>query len=67
MRRTIEVFLGDAPQRVGTIRCDRQGTRESAAFEYHADWLTASNMFAIDPKLQFVVGPQFPKNTRALS
>ena len=62
MRRTIQVYLGSAPRRIGTIRYDQQGARESAAFEYHSDWLTAADRFTIDPALQLVVGPQFHKN-----
>ncbi len=64
MRRTIQVYLGSEPRRIGTIRYDQQGARESAAFEYDADWLTAAGRFTIDPALQLVVGPQFHKKTR---
>ncbi len=34
MKRTIGVFVGDANRRVGTLRFDEQGARQSAAFEY---------------------------------
>ena len=34
MKRTIGVFLGDANRRVGTLRFNMQGTRQSAGFEY---------------------------------
>jgi hypothetical protein len=64
MRRTIQVYLGSEPRRLGTIRYDQQGARESAAFEYDADWLTASDRFTIDPALQLVAGPQFHKKAR---
>ena len=64
MRRTIQVYLGSEPRRIGTIRYDQQGARESAAFEYDADWLTAADRFTIDPALQLVAGPQFHKKTR---
>src|SRR5262245_48492656 len=64
MRRTIQVCLGSEPRRIGTIRYDQQGARESAAFEYDAEWLTAADRFTIDPALQLVAGPQFHKKTR---
>jgi serine/threonine-protein kinase HipA len=64
MRRTIQVYLGSEPRRIGTIRYDQQGARESAAFEYDADWLAAPDRFTIDPALQLVVGPQFHRKTR---
>ncbi len=63
MSRHIGVFLGDAARRVGTLHYDRQGRRESAAFEYAAEWL-ATPGFAIDPTLPLVAGPQFhPRGT----
>lgn len=62
MRRTIGVFLGDAHRRVGTLRFDSQGARQSAAFEYDRDWLTASDRFALAPDLPLVAGAQFHKS-----
>jgi serine/threonine-protein kinase HipA len=64
MRRALSVYLGDEPKRIGTLRYDQQGARESAAFEYEADWLAASARFTIDPALQLVAGPQFHRRTR---
>jgi serine/threonine-protein kinase HipA len=64
MRRAIPVYLGDEPRRVGAIRYDQQGTRESAAFEYDAEWLAAADRFTIDPALQLVTGAQFHKKSR---
>lgn len=61
MKRTISVFLGDAPRRIGTIRFDSQGTRQSAAFEYDRDWLAVSDRFALGPDLLLLTGPQFHK------
>ena len=49
MRRAVQVYLGDAPRRIGAIRYDQQGARESAAFEYDAEWLAAPDRFTIDP------------------
>jgi hypothetical protein len=56
---TIGVFLGDAGRRIGTLRFDSQGARQSAAFEYGRQWLAASDRFAFDPDLTLVTGVQF--------
>lgn len=61
MKRTIEVYLGNAERRVGTLRYDKQGARESSSFEYHPDWLSSDGAFAIDPNLRLGAGPQFFK------
>jgi serine/threonine-protein kinase HipA len=59
VRRTIRVFLGDEARPLGVIHFNQDGTREHAAFEYDASWLTNSDRFAIDPALPLVAGPQF--------
>jgi hypothetical protein len=41
VKRTIGVFLDDASRRIGTLRFDSQGARQSAAFEYDRQWLAA--------------------------
>lgn len=64
MRRTIKVFVGDEARRVGTLRYDSEGARESAAFEYDGAWLAAPDRFSIDPALQLVSGAQFHKKAR---
>ena len=64
MTRTIEVYLGEQPRRLGSIRHDKQGSREIAAFEYDATWLAAADRFTIDPALQLVAGVQFHKKSR---
>jgi serine/threonine-protein kinase HipA len=61
MKRTIGVFLGNANRRVGTLRFDSQGARQSAAFEYDREWLAASDRFALEPDLPLVTGAQFHK------
>lgn len=61
MNRTIAVFLGEMPREVGTLRFNAQGARESAAFEYHPDWLQAEGSFAIAPSLPLTPGPQYHK------
>lgn len=64
MRRTIQLYLGDDTRRLGTIRYDQQGARESAAFEYDPVWLAANDRFTIDPALQLVGGAQFHRKSR---
>ena len=61
MKRTLGVFLGDADRRVGTLRFDSQGARQSTAFEYDREWLAASDRFALEPNLPLVTGAQFHK------
>lgn len=63
MRRTIEVFLGEPPRKVGTLRWDARGARESAAFEYDASWLAAADRFVLEPGLPLVAGPQFHRKS----
>ena len=67
MRRTIHVHIGDDPRPIGTLHYDQQGARESATFEYVADWLVAPDHFAIEPGLPLVTGPQFHRKTRDAS
>jgi len=64
MRRTLAVHLGEEATSLGTLRYDQQGARESAAFEYGADWLAAADRFAIEPGLPLVVGAQFHRRVR---
>ena len=61
MKRTLGVFLGDANRRVGALRFDSQGARQSAAFEYDREWLAAPDRFALEPDLPLVTGTQFHK------
>ena len=62
MQRTIEVRLGEAADRVGTLRHERRGARESAAFEYARSWLDDVERYALDPALPCVAGPQFRRS-----
>jgi hypothetical protein len=50
MKRTIGVFLGDATRRLGTLRFDSQGARQSESFEYDREWLAALDRFALEPE-----------------
>jgi serine/threonine-protein kinase HipA len=65
MRRTIDVFLGDAVRQVGILRFEAQGARQSSGFEYHPDWLAAPDRFALEPGLPLVAGMQFHPRARA--
>jgi serine/threonine-protein kinase HipA len=65
MTRTIAIHLWETPRLVGTLRYNQEGARESAAFEYHAEWLSAADRFAIDPALPLQAGPQFHHKAEA--
>jgi serine/threonine-protein kinase HipA len=64
MRRTIRVALGENARSLGALRFDAQGSRESTAFEYVAEWLAAADGFAIGPSLPLMAGPQFHRKER---
>lgn len=64
MKRTIAIDLGEEATPLGILRYDQQGARESAAFEYDADWLAADDRFAIEPGLPLAPGPQFHRKAR---
>jgi serine/threonine-protein kinase HipA len=59
MKRTIQVFMGDATRWVGTLHYDAVGSRERAAFSYADAWLGSGERFALEPALPLVAGPQF--------
>ena len=59
MRRSIEVVLGK-DNLIGTLYYNKEGERESVAFEYAKTWLSDKERFQIDPELPLVVGPQYP-------
>ncbi|MGB4859628.1 MAG: type II toxin-antitoxin system HipA family toxin, partial [Dokdonella sp.] len=64
MKRIIGVFMGTAASRVGTLRFEVQGARQSAGFEYDADWVAAAESFALEPALPLVAGMQFHQRIR---
>lgn len=64
MKRIINVLLGERARPLGVLRFDAQGTRYSAGFEYHPDWLAAPDRFAIEPGLPLVAGMQFHRRSR---
>ncbi|WP_119392191.1 type II toxin-antitoxin system HipA family toxin [Taklimakanibacter lacteus] len=59
MRRTIAIDLGEEGRHLGVLRYEEQGARQSASFEYAADWLRSSDRFSIEPGLPLASGPQF--------
>lgn len=63
MTRVVQVCLGDAERLIGTLRYNREGSRESAAFEYDPSWLARADRFSIDPALPLVAGPQFRRRS----
>ena len=64
MRRTLDIAIGEKARRLGTLRFDAQGSRESCAFTYdEADWLAAPDRFAIGPDLPLITGPQFHRKS----
>lgn len=60
MSHLVEVWLGESATRVGTLRYDARGNRESSAFEYAATWL--KDGYALSPGLPLVRGLQFHKS-----
>jgi serine/threonine-protein kinase HipA len=58
--RAIAVHIGGFDAAIGTLRYDRDGRREHAAFTYTEDWLAHAKRFAVDPSLPLVSGFQFP-------
>jgi serine/threonine-protein kinase HipA len=59
VKRTLQVFLGDASHRIGTLHFDASGNRERATFTYDGTWLADPDRFAVAPDLPLVPGPQF--------
>ncbi|WP_431053411.1 type II toxin-antitoxin system HipA family toxin [Roseateles sp. L2-2] len=58
-KQTATVCLGETGIEVGELSFETSGTRRSARFEYHADWLERPGAFALSPDLPLVNGPQF--------
>jgi serine/threonine-protein kinase HipA len=59
MKRSIDVFLGEIPHRVGVLHYNQDGNRESSIFAYDEKWLADPHRFPIDPLLPLQTGPQF--------
>lgn len=57
----IEVWLGEAARRVGTLGFASQGQRRSSVFQYDTAWLADPARFAISPDLPLTPDRQFHK------
>lgn len=68
MKRSLKIYIGNSTRQVGVLRYNLQGARENANFEYGADWLAASDRFALEPDVRLLPGPQYPQrdNTRSI-
>jgi len=63
MKRTLQVYLGDASRRIGALHYNQDRGREYSAFTYDEAWLAAPDRFAIEPNLPPVSTAQFHKKT----
>ena len=50
---------------MGSLTCQNAGAGEIFSFEYERSWLQRAEVFAFDPDLGLVVGPQYPASDRA--
>jgi serine/threonine-protein kinase HipA len=64
VKRQVGVHLGDEGKRIGALRHDTDGARESASFEYEPTFVEGHDSFAVDPSLPLVTGPQFHRKSR---
>ena len=62
----VYVDLAGVAHLVGRLWARRARNRESATFEYDADWLTSPARFALEPALMLGGGPQHTQQGRAL-
>jgi serine/threonine-protein kinase HipA len=62
----VYVDLAGVAHFVGRLWARRPRNRESASFEYDADWLSNSARFALEPALMLGRGPQHTQQGRAL-
>ena len=62
----VYVDLAGLAHFVGRLWARRARNRESASFEYDADWLTNPARFALEPALMLGGGPQHTQQGRAL-
>jgi len=58
LRERVDVYLGQAQQRVGSMVYARQGRREHCAFAYDEGWLTHTARFNVSADLQLTPGYQ---------
>lgn len=59
IRNSVQVFLDEAPQAIGTFYPNYNGHHGTHAFAYSREWLEDSGFFDLDPQLQPWEGEQF--------
>jgi serine/threonine-protein kinase HipA len=57
-------YIGE-PVLMGFLNCQNAGSGEIFSFEYERSWLQRAEVFAFDPDLGLVAGPQYPASDRA--
>ncbi|TCP61422.1 serine/threonine-protein kinase HipA [Rhodovulum bhavnagarense] len=62
--RIVNVTIGARNMKVGTLRFESDGRRQSSAFEYDPAWLSFEGGFDISPSLPRQPGPFFSSGTR---
>lgn len=62
--RQVTVTIGERGMRVGTLRFESDGRRQSSAFEYDPGWLGFEGGFDLSPSLPRRPGPFFSSATR---
>ena len=55
----------EAPASMGALHCQAAGAGEIFSFEYEPPWLQQPEVFAFDPDLALVAGPQYPAPDRS--
>ena len=60
-KHSVEVWLGEAARRLGSLSFARQGQRQSSAFSYEPEWLSDPERFAVSPDLPLTSDRQFRK------
>jgi len=58
LREQVDVYLGQAGQRIGSLVYARQGRREHCAFAYDEGWLANTDRFTVSADLSLVSGYQ---------
>ena len=62
--KQVTVTIGERGIRVGTLRFEADGLRQSSAFEYDPGWLSFEGGFDLSPSLPRRSGPFFSSATR---
>lgn len=62
--RELEVRIGKAGSRVGSLVYAKEGRREHTAFAYDQGWLTNPDAFEVSPDLKFTLDHQYRRAVR---